>query len=131
MNKGIRNNIAEWQHLTEQVTEKFLFDYFDDVEPVFDWVGNEVGGILMYGDYFFNFSDILICYKLNITKEQLLNWYDFCLTSQPVNISLAQFILSPEEKDKKQKEYLEILKNNVTFAEETLKKAVEDYENKN
>ena len=41
-----------------------------------NWVGNEVGGVLMDGDYFFDFSDIKTCVDYHIPWEALLNWYD-------------------------------------------------------
>jgi hypothetical protein len=123
----IESRIVEWKDTTSKITNQFLYDYFDDVDPDYYWVGDEVGGILNYGDYFFNFSDILTCYKLEITFEQLINWYDFCLSSQKINISLSKFILSPEERLKKEEEYLQELKERVTFAENEFYKALNSY----
>lgn len=97
------DNITKWGILTEEITKQFIFDYFDDSDPEYFWVGSEIGGVLNYGDYWFNFSDILICYKLNIEKEQLFKWYDYKLKWNNINISLARFILSPEEKDVEKK----------------------------
>lgn len=129
MNIDTRDNIAKWSNITNEITCQFLYDYFDDVDPYYFWVGEEIGGVLNYGDYWFNFSDILICYKLDITEEQLFSWYDFCMESQKVNISLAKYVLSPEKRKEKEQEYLQELKQRVIFAEETLKKAIEEYEN--
>jgi len=126
-----RDNILKWEQKTTEITETFLYDYFDDVNPSYFWVCEEVGGILNYGDYWFNFSDILTCYKLSITEEQLINWYDFCLENHSVNISLAKFILSPKERKEAEEKHLEELKDRVRSAEETLKQALENYENKN
>ena len=123
----VKSKINEWENLTNKITEQFLYDYFDDNTPEYYWVGDEVGGVLNYGDYFFNFSDILVCYKLEITFEQLINWYDFCLESQKVNISLAKFIVSPEEKLKKEEEYLQELKERIIFAEKEFNMAVNAY----
>ena len=121
------DNIVEWKKLSNRIAEQFLYHYFDDLDPSYFWVGEEVGGILNYGDYWFNFSDILTCYKLSITEEQLINWYDFCLDSYPVNISLAKYILSPEERKEAEEKHLEELKDRVRSAEETFKKALEEY----
>jgi len=126
-----RDNILKWEQKTTEITETFLYDYFDDVNPSYFWVCEEVGGILNYGDYWFNFSDILTCYKLSITEEQLINWYDFCLENHSVNISLAKFILSPKERKEAEEKHLEELKDRVRSAEETLKQALENYENRN
>ena len=124
----IYQEITAWEKMTNNITETFLYDYFDDVNPSYFWVGEEVGGILNYGDYWFNFSDILTCYKLRITEEQLINWYDFCLGNHSVNISLAKFILSPQERKEAEEKHLEELKDRVRSAEETLKQALENYE---
>ena len=128
MDIDTRDNILKWEQKTTEITETFLYDYFDDVNPSYFWVCEEVGGILNYGDYWFNFSDILTCYKLSITEEQLINWYDFCLDNHSVNISLAKFILSPKERKEAEKKHLEELKDRVRSAEETLKQALENYE---
>ena len=90
------NNIDEWKKLSNRIAEQFLYHYFDDLDPDYWWVANDVGGVLNYGDYFFSFDTILTCYKLDITFEQLINWYDFSLSNQSVNISLAKYILSPQ-----------------------------------
>ena len=121
------NKIQEWKEFTSQITEDFLYDYFDDNNPDYDWVGYEVGGILNYGDYFFNFSDVLTCYRLEITFEQLINWYDFCLTGQSVHISLAKYILSPQERKEAEEKHLKELKERVDLAEKEFKKAIENY----
>ena len=126
----IYQEIVAWEKMTNNITETFLYDYFDDVNPYYFWVSDEVGGILNYGDYWFNFSDILTCYKLGITEEQLINWYDFCLENHSVNISLAKFILSPEDKKEVEEKHLEELKNRVKSAEKTLKQALDKYENR-
>jgi hypothetical protein len=128
--------IEEWRKLTNQITEKWIADYFEldgeDIEDgiSFDWIGDSVGGIFEFADLFINFSEILDCYKHNITREQFMNWYEYCLDNQFVNISLAKFILSPEEKAQKEAEDLKRLKQNVAFAEKEFKKAMENYGNK-
>ena len=121
------NKIQEWKEFTSQITEDFLYDYFDDNNPDYDWVGYEVGGILNYVDYFFNFSDVLTCYRLEITFEQFINWYDFCLDNQSVHISLAKYILSPQERKEAEEKHLAELKERVDLAEKEFKKAIKNY----
>ena len=128
MDIDTRDNILKWEQKTAEITETFLYDYFDDVNPYYSWIADEVGGILNYGDYFFNFSDVLTCYKLCITEEQLINWYDFCLSNHSVNISLAKYILSPKERKEAEEKHLAELKERVESAEKEFKKAIEDYE---
>ena len=127
---NIKNEILEWENLTNKLTSRFLYDYFDDVDPDYWWVSNDVGGVLNYGDYFFSFDTILTCYKLDISFEQFINWYDFCLDNQSVNISLAKYILSPKERREAEEKHLKELKNRVELAEKEFKKALDEYSNK-
>lgn len=125
-----RDNIAKWGNLTNEITEKWIRDYFEteeDEEVGFDWVADEVGTVFQFADYFFNFNDALTCYKLDITREQLFTWYNFCLKSQKVNISLAKYILSPEERKQQEEKYLTELKERVISAEAIFYKALEEY----
>ena len=126
----IREDILSWESLTNKLTEQFLYDYFDDVNPDYWWVANDVGGVFNYGDYFFSFDTVLTCYKLDITFEQLINWYDFSLSNQSINISLAKYILSPKERKEAEEKHLKELKNRVELAEKEFKKAIDEYSNK-
>ena len=123
-------DITSWEILTNSLVEKFLYDYFDDVNPDYWWVSDEEGGILCYGDYFISFDTILTCYKLDITFEQLINWYEFSLSNQSVNISLAKYILSPQERKEAEEKHLKELKNRVELAEKEFQKAMDEYSNK-
>ena len=127
---NIKNEILEWENLTNKLTSRFLYDYFDDVDPDYWWGSNDVGGVLNYGDYFISFDIILTCYKLDISFEQLINWYDFSLSNQSVNISLAKYILSPQERREAEEKHLQELKERVELAEKEFKKAIDEYSNK-
>lgn len=126
----INEDIICWEVQTNHLTEQFLYDYFDDEDPDYWWVSDDIGGVLNYGDYFFSFDTILTCYKLEITFEQLINWYDFCLSNQSINISLAKYILSPKERKEAEEKHLAELKNRVELAEKEFKKALDEYSNK-
>ena len=126
----IHEEIVSWEKTTNNITETFLYDYFDDVEPYYFWVGDEVGGVFNYGDYFFGFDTVLACYKLEVTEEQLLNWYYFCLENSFVNISLAKFILSPQERKEQERKSLEESRKRLELARKEFEKALERYETK-
>ena len=130
MKSKVLDNIVEWKKLSNKIAEQFLYHYFDDLDPDYWWVSNDVGGILNYGDYFFSFDTILTCYKLEITFEQFISWYDFCLSNQAVNISLAKYILSPKERKETEEKHLAELKSRVELAEKEFKKALDEYSNK-
>jgi hypothetical protein len=130
MKSKVLYHIDEWKKLSNKIAEHFLYDYFDDLDPYYWWVSDEEGGILCYGDYFISFDTILTCYKLEITFEQFISWYDFCLSNQSVNISLAKYLLSPQERKEAEEKHLEELKNRVELAEKEFKKAMDEYSNK-
>ena len=125
------DNIVEWKKLSNRIVEQFLYHYFDDLDPYYWWVGDEEGGILCYGDYFISFDTILTCFKLDISFEQFISWYDFCLSNQAVNISLAKFILSPKERREAEEKHLTELKERVEMAEKEFQKAIDEYTSKN
>lgn len=131
MENKVLDYIIEWKKLSNKIAEQFLYDYFDDLDPYYWWVSDEEGGILCYGDYFIIFDTILTCYKLEITFEQFISWYDFCLSNQSINISLAKYILSPQERKEAEEKHLEELKNRVELAEKEFKKAIKEYTSKN
>ena len=124
------DNIVEWKKLSNKIAEQFLYHYFDDLDPDYWWVSDDIGGVFNYGDYWFDFNTVLTCYKLDITFEQLINWYDFCLSNQSINISLAKYILSPQERKEAEEKHLKELKNRVELAEKEFKKALDEYSNK-
>ena len=121
----VNKNIDKWIRLTDNLVEQFIFDYFEDDSPYWDWVVR--GGVFNYSDYWFDFSTILECYRLEVTQEQLFDWYDKTLL-QESDLSLEEFIKSPEKRKDEEKEYLERLRQRVISAEEEFKKAMEQYE---
>ena len=130
MKNNIFDNIIKWRATTNIIVRQFLIDYFEDGTPDFWWVSDDIGGVFCYGDYFFSFDVPLKCYELDISKEGLINWYNFCLENQSVNISLAKYILSPKERKEAEEKHLAELKNRVELAEKEFKKALDEYSNK-
>jgi hypothetical protein len=126
--------IDEWKRLTNNITQTWIKEYFDieDEEYLdYNWMGLDgVGEVFEFADYYISFNTVLSCYKNDITKEQFFSWYDYCLENTDIHTSLAKFILDPAEKAKKEKEYLEELKQRVIFAEEELNRALKEYGNK-
>jgi hypothetical protein len=116
MKDKVKKDIEKWTNLTNEITENWIRDYFEieeDEEIYFDWVANDTGTIFSFADYWFDFNTVLKCYELDITREQLFAWYDFCLSNHSVNISLARFILSPEERKEAEEKHLAELKERV------------------
>ena len=127
---NIENKITTWKNLTSDITENWIREYFDwseDEEVYFDWVSDEPGGVFNFSDYWFSFDNVLDCYKHNISKEDLMRWYDWCLSNQSVHISLAKYILSPQERKEAEEKHLKELRDRMELAEKEFKKAIEDY----
>lgn len=129
----VKKDIEKWKILTDKITSYWIKDYFElDEDDYVDryWIANDVGGVFSFADYYFNFETVLKCYELGIKKEQLFEWYDFCLQNNSANISLEKFILSPQEKEEAEKKQLKELENRVKLAQEEFEKALKQYKNK-
>ena len=120
----MKEKINQWGKITDSIVREFLLNYFDDNSPYWDWVS--LGGVFNYGDYWFDFNVVLDCYRLEVTYEQLMSWYDSSLEQQH-DLSLEDYIKSPEKRKQQEEKYLSDLKQRVVEAEETLKKAMEEY----
>ena len=130
----MKSLISKWGNLTNEITENWIKEYFEleeDESVDFYWVADDIGTIFEFADYFFNFSNVLDCYKYNISKEKLFLWYEYCLDNQFVNISLAKYILSPQERREAEEKHLTELKERVELAEKEFQKAIEEYTSKN
>ena len=131
----MENKVIEWEGLTNKIVEDWICEVFilDDEEMLYlnvDWVADSVGTVFNFGDYFISFDTVLEYYKHNLKPEDFFNWYDFCLENQKVNISLARFILSPQEKKEQLKKQLEQSKERLKEAEETFNKALKEFKEK-
>jgi hypothetical protein len=125
--------INEWKTLTDDITVKFLRDYFEIYEDEYInyyWIGDDTGTILQYNDYFIDFSTILDCCALKVSKEQFFSWYKDSV-EEKTTLNLKEYIKSPQKREKERQEYLHKLKENVIFAEEGFKKALEEYGTEN
>lgn len=123
----MKNKIKVWESLTNEIVAGWIYKYFeieDSEEIYFDWV--TVGGVFNFADYWFDFSTVLECYELGVTRGQLFEWYDKTLL-QEIDLPLSDFILSPQKRLKKEQEYLQELKERVIFAQNEFNKALEEY----
>lgn len=46
------------------------------------WVGEEIGGIAMIGDYYFGFQDIKLDIDEDVAEQTIFEWYDFSLENE-------------------------------------------------
>ena len=72
-----------------KITEEYLSSFSKKHDLEFDgWVGDRIGEIATFGDYFFNFDDIRYDLDNDIQKEIIFEWYDIsidlALSDKPV-----------------------------------------------
>ena len=131
----MENKVIEWEKRTNEIVEDWICEVFEIPEEerryiIVNWVADSVGGVFNFGDYFVGFDAVLEYYKHNLKLEDFFNWYDFCLTNQKVNISLAKFIISEEDKKEQLKKQLEQSKERLQKAKEEFEKSLKEFEEK-
>lgn len=68
--------IKELKNTYESVCNEYVHHFCDKQEITFDgWVGDEIGGIAVCSDFYFNLHDIILDINLNQPKGQIINWY--------------------------------------------------------
>lgn len=55
------------------------------------WVGNDVGTVASVGDYFFNMDEIRYIVDNNLTFDEYLQYYDYCLVACEYGITTPNF----------------------------------------
>ncbi len=61
----------------ESVANAYLAEFCEKQELQFEsWVGDIVGGIAMFGDYYFDFSDIVWDINSNQPPNTIFAWYE-------------------------------------------------------
>lgn len=121
--------IDTWKDTTNEIVKQFLFDYFDVVNPKFDWVADEVGTVFCYSDFFFGFDTVITCFELAVTEKQLFDWYDFSVRGGQIN--LKTFIFAPEIREQQEKKYIEELRQRVEQSRKELEEAIENFKSYN
>ena len=69
-----------YEKAVKNYTDLFITKH--DLPEIEFWVGGEIGGIVLIGDYYFNFSDIKIDIDQNIEEKTLFEWYDFAVEKE-------------------------------------------------
>ena len=64
--------------------EKSVNDYCEKFAEIYEipfngWVADRPGEVATFGDYFFNFAEIMYCIENQIILDYLLEWGDFSL----------------------------------------------------
>lgn len=130
--KNIQQEIRLWEKSTNEIAEQWIIDYFElseeEVASGIDyyWIGDEFAKVFEFADYYIDFSNVLDCYKLNVSKEQFFDWYNKTVESN-LELSLSDFMISPKKLKEKEEKHLKELKNRLEYAENELFKALNQY----
>lgn len=122
--------IEEWNKLTDKITQEWIRKYFkipEDEELSYYWIANQIGTVFEFADYWFDFQNVLDCYKYDISRENLFDWYDACLSDSSFSLSLKNFILKPEELKEQQRLRVHRANQALKIAEKEFKEAMQKY----
>ena len=81
-------NIKKLEKRYEEVCHDYVKLFCEKQDLDFDWwVGNNIGGIASFGDFHFNFNDIVWDINSKQPKWKIISWYDHCLenTEKAIN----------------------------------------------
>lgn len=65
------------EDLTKAFAKKYFGDHYEYDSN--DWVGGEIGGIIEINGFYFNMKNIEEAIKFKATKQQVFDYYDYCL----------------------------------------------------
>ena len=77
--------LLKWEEACEELAYDFLeelYSHYVDGEQYHDdsfWVGEEIGGVLSWGDYFVDMGNIVDYFRYNYTPDKFFEWYDYAL----------------------------------------------------
>lgn len=69
--------IKEYERIAESVGAYFCSKYFKTDD--YDWVGSQIGGVLMVGDYFFSLETMLDYMRYKYGVDKMFEHYDYAL----------------------------------------------------
>lgn len=73
------NILKQWEETSNEIAGYFKKKYFGRDATEYYWISDEIGGVYVINDYFFDLSDMVnfIKYKYNI--DDMFAYYDYDL----------------------------------------------------
>lgn len=68
--------LIAWQKATNALAQEFCNKYFDGTVN-WRWTGEDIGGIIEVGEYFFNLDRIVESLEINCSLDLLIGFYDY------------------------------------------------------
>ena len=85
-----KNLLQTWEDVTDNLAFRFAEKYFGKNVEV-DWVAEDIGGVCVISDYFFNLGDMVDFMRYHYTRKKMFSYYNYALTERekdkyPINI---------------------------------------------
>lgn len=81
-----------WKSVCNKYLKLFCDKHdYDYEEAKNSWVANDVGGIVLIGDYYVSINTIRTDIDMNAPEEEFIKWYDYCLDAHEFNIVQPNF----------------------------------------
>ena len=88
MSKLRENYNAACNEYLKAFCEKHDFNYHDAKEC---WVGGDIGGITMCGDFYVSLTDIIVDIDHDAPKDEYLKYYDYALSCSECGINSPNY----------------------------------------
>jgi hypothetical protein len=76
----------------ENIVSEYINHFSNQHKIDFDgWVGDKVGEVALFGDYFFNFDDLRYAVDNEISFDLLIDWYYFVLEYRKTYYNLDSY----------------------------------------
>ena len=70
--------IKNYEKACQSISKKINNIYFDDCAST-DWVADEIGGIAIISDFFFDMDFMLTALRYNASEKQFFDYYDLAM----------------------------------------------------
>lgn len=85
--------LKDWEHASYELGEHFATKYFGKDNDAW-WVGDEYGGVLAIGDYFFNMRDVTDFIRYNYTRKMMFEYYDMAMEYHMKNHKKSDYLVN-------------------------------------
>ena len=93
----------------EQIANDYINEFSKKHEIDFDgWIGEDIGGVALFGDYFFNFDDLRYAIDNGLSFDWFIDWYYFVLEYQKTFYNLDGYSRLRRDAENLQGENFEI-----------------------
>lgn len=86
-NKELETLRSEYTAVVHKYCEVFAEKHELGEEP-FDWVAQDIGGVVEFGDYYFNFDDIRTDIDRDAPVDEIFSWYDHCMRLHTISTDI-------------------------------------------